>query len=682
MLALIASIALRSLPAVLSLDDASFAGNRPFELEASVAAFLGNHTRVVLTAGEDKILADCKTPPPLGARLLARGETFVDRWGTKLLSLNDFDIKGTNAIPAPRTVSLADLGRKDLHLCRVSVSGIVEDVFNDETDTRWTFIVLRQGAHITHLTIPTEFLSADKAGMLPFAEVNALGVCFHGNLGHRLHFTQHICLSDGNDIRIRRPWAIDPFDVPPLRELYASGHEEIVRAGRRRHTGFVKATWDGNTFLLTVPDGPPCTATLETDGDLPQVGDTVTAVGTPETDLFTVNLTSVRWRREPTATAMPPDEPVDVTASELSYDERGEETFKSEWNGRRCRLRGTVRRLMANGVLLVDSDGVLLHFKASDGSVPLTDLTPGSTVEIVGVCTLLTRPWSPRAPFPHVRGYQFIVREAADIRVLSGPPWWTAKKFLILIGALLAALTGVFLWNRTLNRLATRRGRQLLKEQIAHERATLKIGERNRLAIELHDSLSQNLAAIACQITATQSALDLGPREAHASLNTAERMLLSCQAELRRCLWDLRGNALDEPDLTTALRKVLKPVAGTAVLHVRFNVPRRHLDDTTAHAVICIVRELVSNAVRHGQAAHVRVAGDLTDGILSFSVRDDGCGFDPKARPDAESGHFGLDGIRERVQRLGATFSLESSPATGTRAEITLPLPRQGGTST
>lgn len=69
-----------------------------------------------------------------------------------------------------------------------------------------------------------------------------------------------------------------------------------------------------------------------------------------------------------------------------------------------------------------------------------------------------------------------------------------------MIGALLAALAGIFIWNRSLNRLAERRGRELTEESIAHIAAAMKVGERTRLAIELHDALSQNLTGVSLEI--------------------------------------------------------------------------------------------------------------------------------------------------------------------------------------
>ena len=115
---------------------------------------------------------------------------------------------------------------------------------------------------------------------------------------------------------------------------------------------------------------------------------------------------------------------------------------------------------------------------------------------------------------------------------------------------------------------------------------------------------------------------------------------------------------------------------GDVALAVRFNVSRSRLLDSTSHSILCIVRELAANAVRHGKARHVRIAGECHDGTISFSVRDDGTGFDTANCPGLSEGHFGLEGIRERVERLRGTFTLRSSPGEGTRADITLTLPQ------
>jgi signal transduction histidine kinase len=96
------------------------------------------------------------------------------------------------------------------------------------------------------------------------------------------------------------------------------------------------------------------------------------------------------------------------------------------------------------------------------------------------------------------------------------------------------------------------------------------------------------------------------------------------------------------------------------------------MTDSTAHSILCIIRELVSNAVQHGKASKVYVAGSIDGDTLKFSVRDNGTGFDPAAASGPRDGHFGLDGIRDRVQRIGGDFRIDSALGKGAYAVITL----------
>jgi signal transduction histidine kinase len=107
-------------------------------------------------------------------------------------------------------------------------------------------------------------------------------------------------------------------------------------------------------------------------------------------------------------------------------------------------------------------------------------------------------------------------------------------------------------------------------------------------------------------------------------------------------------------------------------LAIRFNVPRKALSDDIAHVLMRIVRELVQNAVRHGGASQVKIAGSLDGDSLRFSVSDNGCGFDPATRPGVMQGHFGLQGIHERVNQLNGDLSIESAPGKGAKVSIRL----------
>ena len=162
------------------------------------------------------------------------------------------------------------------------------------------------------------------------------------------------------------------------------------------------------------------------------------------------------------------------------------------------------------------------------------------------------------------------------------------------------------------------------------------------------------------------------PPGATQHLSRASKTLDSCRVELRNCIWDLRSRALDEPDMDRAIRVALSPTVGKARLLVRFDVPRSSFDENTARTILNIVRELASNAIRHGHADEIRVAGSLDGDTLRFSVSDDGTGFDPENCPGVMEGHFGLQGIEERVNFFNGEMRIVSSPGKGTQVSIAI----------
>ena len=209
-----------------------------------------------------------------------------------------------------------------------------------------------------------------------------------------------------------------------------------------------------------------------------------------------------------------------------------------------------------------------------------------------------------------------------------------------------------------LNARAERRGQELLKERIELVESELRVEERTRLAVEIHDSISQTLTGIALQF-------ENGADEA-----VVRQMLASCRRELKCCLWDLRSRTFEEKDMTEAIKRAIGPNAGSAKIDVRFNVPRSELSETTTHAILRIVRELVVNAIRHGKATEIKIAGEAHDGAISFSVKDNGTGFDPASVAGPSTGHFGLQGVRERLNDLRGEMTVSSSPGSGTHVVV------------
>ena len=124
--------------------------------------------------------------------------------------------------------------------------------------------------------------------------------------------------------------------------------------------------------------------------------------------------------------------------------------------------------------------------------------------------------------------------------------------------------------------------------------------------------------------------------------------------------------------MTEAIIRTIEPHKGNAAVTVRFNVARSLFTEPVTHAILRIIRELVSNAVRHGHATHVQVAGELRDGVVRFSVRDNGSGLDVSRTPGPSQGHFGLTGIRERLRHYHGSITAESEPGKGTKMTVTM----------
>ena len=610
----------------------------------------------------------------VGDVIRAEGRIDISRHGVFVPACEKIAVVGHRPTPPPVDASVSDVAAGRFDFRPVRVRGTVHETFHDEIDADWSFIVLNGDNDRLTVAIRRNTDSRAKYERLTGAEIAAVGIPSILVFGQRRMFGRILNPVGTNGLTVLSPPSTDPFDVPVLEPPGTVTPPDVPLLGRRRLLGQVVAIRQRNQILLRDELHEVHKITLR-DNLPPAYGDSIEAAGAPETDLYRMNLTDAVWRRTD-GPRQADVAPVVCTIADLHVNARGLPQLNSGLYGKTVCTQGTVLDVPS-----ADSPHDIVLLKSGDFTLPvdvgacrtiLNAVSVGCRVAVTGTCLIETESWQGHRPLPRTTGVSLVLRTPADLQILARPPWWTPQRLMIVVGVLLLVLAAILVWNRILQRVIDRKSRQLLKEQVGQIKAALRVDERTHLAVELHDSLSQNLSGVACQIAATKGTLPDGADETARHLATAERMLLSCRTELRRCLWDLRGDALEDPNFSEAIRKTLAPVAVGVETIVRFNVPRARLNDTTAHSVLCIVRELVANAIRHGKAKTVRVAGELHDGALSFSVRDDGVGFDPAACSGPAEGHFGLEGVHERVKRLGGTFEITSKPGAGTRAEVTI----------
>ena len=557
----------------------------------------------------------------------------------------------------------------------VRLRGVVEDAFLDEVDPRFLYYILDSSG--LKVLVSVKFDGADPSRLLSLAGRN---VEVHGNVRTTYSFVSRAYL--GRMFTVSDPSGVvtlggdpDPFDVPVLSLHDGMLPEELHGLGRRRVSGHVLAVWSGRSVLIRTFDGRPVTLRLTAGTKSPAYGDAVEAVGTVETDTYNIGLSHARWR----PTSAPVDlvrSVVPVTAKSLLVDDNGKRRYQSKRHGQVIRLTGVVRGIsdIDSGRFEIEEGDRLITIDASTVTGALERVSRGCTVEVTGTCVLDIDFWRPDMILPRIRGLIVIPSLPEDIRVTATAPWLTPGRAWSIVAALCGFLAVVVLWNRILWFKAFKRGRELSREILARAEADMRTRERTRLAVELHDSIVQSLSGVLMELETAKRIAPVQNEECAHHLVIAERTLRSCHADLRNCLWDLRSEALEEPDMSAAIRRTLLPHVKGVSLDVRFNVARSRICDNTAHTILRVVRELALNGIKHGGADHIRIAGIAEDGVLRISVSDNGSGFNPDTAPGIAEGHFGLMGVRERVDALSGKFEIAALPHGGTRAVLTIPL--------
>ena len=674
----------------LALSDAEFAENRPFEIMGQVIAVYPNRTVFLHdTSGFFEILFGKTHGLKAGDVVSVKGHTKFkhDTSGVRDLIGDSWETKGTAQIPQPERATIASLA-EDIHNTGfVKVHGTITDAFVDEIDSEWNYLILKDGASVIHVAIADSGDMRKRLSDFVDSVVDVTGAAFPGHAGFRRFIGPFLHVWDESCIHITRPAPKDPFSLPELEDLSGIGAEKVSAMARRTATGKVLAVWGKGNVLVQDRLGRIIRVDLADPAILPSCGDRIAVVGYPESDMYRINLARAQFKigaglpagSDPageTEGSDPHGNPEDVTPETILLDGRGKQMIKPNYHGRLVRMTGLVRALPAEAgderVLYIDCGKFLIPTDVSAKPEIASGLEIGCMVKVTGVCVLESPNWRPSMAFPRIERILLVPRSKEDIRIISRPPWWTPARLLASVGALLAALVAILIWNLSLRRLAERRGRELLRSELSQAEAELRVDERTRLAAELHDSLAQNMTGISFQIAAARSARNVSPEAEDKHLETAERMLLSSRTELRRCIWDLRSEALSEPDFAKAIHTTVQPIIGKAKLDLSCDIDRSLMDDSTAHAVLRILRELAANAVAHGKAANVWVACEDKGRELRFTVSDDGCGFNSSSCPGQNEGHFGLSGIRERVKRLEGAFEIKSATGKGTVATMTL----------
>jgi len=586
--------------------------------------------------------------------------------------------RGVAALPPPMSKTLAEVATGGYDAKWVEVEGVVRDaeVVPRGLNEPWTSRGAANGTVLLLAWADTRMRVRVQEALdvtrLIDARVRVRGVCFNLHTSNRQFVRASLQASGREAVSVLVPPPIDPFSLPLQRagELLQfdpegfSGHRVRVK-GVVTHQQAGDSLWirDGDRGLRVVSDQA---------GQI-SPGEEVETVGFIDRGGYSPSLSDAVFRRSGVGLS-----PVPIWIDHFEaavVHEADLIQIESELNEIRDEMDGIRLMLDWNGGLI---EGVLAGVRRENLPV---DWQPGSRVRVSGICVLRPQTLLRESGLWSVDKFQVIMRNSKDLEVVVPAPWWTTQRTTQVLGGSAAVLTAVILligisWRRQIGRRETER-------KMAEAEFSAILGERNRMARDIHDTLAQGLNAVSMQLELAKNASEQGVEKSLSHVATAHVIVRSCLSDARESIWNMRSHALEKTDLVGALDDVLRRLSAGLTVEAQLTVAgrKRRLAPQVENDLLRIGQEAISNAIKHSGASRIAVGLEFTSEKVSIKVTDDGRGFD-SARVESGTGHFGLAGIRERVAKMNAELRIASTPTGGTALIVEVESPdgsRHGG---
>jgi len=584
---------------------------------------------------------------------------------------------GRAGLPPP--VPVVHLGLASAHhdCQRVTVRGVVQAA---ETAARFgggalRLLVSTPAGRLTCLVSAAGLPAA--AGLLD-AEVALTGVFFAYFNPRGQFIGARVVSNDPSDLQVVRPPPGDAFAAPEVALGEVAGFApDGANWHRRRVRGTVTLGKPGEYFYLQ--DGPHALRVATRQSDPLEPGDRVEASGFLELEHHRSVLREAVFRR--TGRQAPPAPQEIAHASDRGAEPPAGGSPLQHFEAHEDRLVALPGRLLSVERkpgeplrLYLDCDGALVPAEFDGPAEPgwVATLRPDSTLRVSGVCVLAFSDTIPVVDWPRPIAVRLLLRGPRDVEVIEPASWWTPERLWSALGATAAVLLGALAWVALLRRQVAQRGAELAGEMRARRDAAVEfdttLRERNRLAADLHDTTEQSLTGLAFQLEATMALNEKSPERSQRHMVLARQLLDRSREDLRRSIWNLRATPLEQHTLLEALQEVaLDRSAGQPIaITVECRGAERPLPDIVDGNLLLLAQEGITNAFKHALPTRIVLALSFRVHEVELSIRDDGRGFDPATADGPKSGHFGLQGMRERMKRLGGRLGIESSPGRGT----------------
>lgn len=639
-----------------NLPEAEAARHYPVHLRAVVTLVEPERTIFLRDDSGASFIRWGKNLPDLhaGEQIEVEGITYPGLYLTGIVG-NKVTVLADSAPPEPRHVSYEQLASGQFHYDWVEVRGIVRSITPSE---KYSVLKLALGNGSLDVYPVTDDPPPDEH--LVDAVVRVAGLAAGYINDRRQLVAPHLRVRSLADVTVLEPAPAEPFaiDTTPAEQLLRFAPNG--RAGHRvKVHGVVTQQEPGSAIYLR--DGTQGLRVRTTTTETFAPADVVEALGFPTMGTLSAELDDAVLRRTGETAPVDANPAVvkDLAAGKLDADLVEVEADVRDVLREPDRIRLTVQAADTAFQAIIPAS-------ASATEIP----SAGARVRLRGICRVVEATQPTRSFNTRARTFELLLsNNPAAVTILRRPPWWTTQRLEIAAGILLGLAVLALAWAALLRR-QVRRQTTLIRTQV--EAATIA-DERQRIAREFHDTLEQELVGVSLRLDAATTRAE--ESKLHELLTGTQRLIQQLQAGVRSIVWNLRDSSLATQPLAEAIRSAVANITAGRQLEILTVGEAHRLPEIIGHELLRVAQEATTNAVKHGNAQCIVVRLDFTEPAqMRLVIEDNGVGFDPSAPVPA--GHFGIIGIRERVEKLGGSSELRSQPGKGTTVEVKVPLPK------
>lgn len=689
---------LRTIAEILTFDAAELGRERPVVVRGTLT--FQRDFSAVIQEGDDAIFVSASGVPghydsinwpriPLGSVIEVAGVVTPGGYAPSIRASSIREIEPGQLPPAvPVDLGRLFTGADDNR--RVMVTGIVQGRANVEPSSSWS-LILETASRRLMVELAREIFPDPPDGLVD-AEVRVTGAAaaFRNTRGEFI--APRVAVARPDDLVVLVPSRGPPFDARKV-PLGGIARYRLDRVGghRLRTEGVVTFVSEGSLFLQEGRGGVRVDLAPDA-GERPafRPGDRVEVAGFLDMTRRIGGLVGAVARRIDTA---PPPPPLDISPAEIVAENAaalrsGQIAGSGGYDGCLIRCRAVVdavNSLPEGAVVLLSDKGTSLAAELPHGASAaglVARLAPGSEVKLTGIVQLdIAAPMvgGLTVAHPALERLSLIVRSPDDIVVLRSPPWWTPRRLAVATGMLAAVSAAAIGWVAVLRREVTRQTALAVAEATGRRKAAIEyeaaLRERGRIAADLHDTLLQTMTGIGYKLQMCRAGLDGASPKAVGQVEAAERLVEHATRQLRGTVWSLRSMPYENKPLAEALAELVRVIGEEHEMPIGFHEAGSGspVDEAVARELLLVVQEALLNALYHAKPRRIDVALTASGDELSVRVGDDGVGFEVGRRPGLESGHFGMQGMQERVARLGGSWQVASAPGAGTTVTVRVP---------